>query len=303
MTLLTIFSAPKPFVDPHITIIQRNAIASWCRLGVDVDVILVGDEPGLAETAREFGVRHLAPVDRNKQGTPLVSSIFALARNDSTSHLLAYVNADILLLPDFLTAAHSMMELKKDFLLVTQRWDLDVQESLDFSQGWTERLEQRLRVAGSLHAPAGSDAFVFPRNCFETIPDFAIGRAGWDNWMIYQALRQGWLTVDGTKSITIIHQQHDYAHLPGGQAHHHLPETDENIRLAGGREITRFSLLDTDNRLVNGRLLSRPWNLETLRRAVETYPLLKWNNYSLTAQFTTIFHRLKYKFHPQKENP
>ena len=40
MSFLTIFSAPKKFTDPHIDIIQRNAIQSWQHLGPDVEVIL-----------------------------------------------------------------------------------------------------------------------------------------------------------------------------------------------------------------------------------------------------------------------
>ena len=32
------------------------------------------------------------------------------------------------------------------------------------------------------------------------MPDFAIGRAGWDNWMIYHARQQGWPVIDGTPS-------------------------------------------------------------------------------------------------------
>ena len=30
---ITIFTAPKPFTDPHIDLIQRNAIRSWRDLG------------------------------------------------------------------------------------------------------------------------------------------------------------------------------------------------------------------------------------------------------------------------------
>src|SRR5512139_2983176 len=104
MTLLTVFSAPKPFTDPHIALIQRNAIGSWARLP-ETEVILVGEESGLAETAREFGVKHLADVARNPEGTPLVSSIFSLARQASTSPLLVYVNADILLTSSLVASA------------------------------------------------------------------------------------------------------------------------------------------------------------------------------------------------------
>jgi hypothetical protein len=301
MAYLTIFSAPKPFIDPHIVTIQRNAIRSWRELGVEVDVILVGEEPGLAEAAREMGVKHIPQVTRNEQGTPLVSSIFAAARQESSGPLLAYINADILLLPEFLSTARRMAELADKFILVGQRWDLDVLEEMDFSEGWEANLRQEIASRGRLHPPAGSDYFIYPRKCYQEIPDFAIGRAGWDNWMIYHARKQGWLAVDATRSITIVHQQHDYAHLPEGRSHRRLPETDENNRLAGGREITRFSLLDVDRTLIAGKLHGRSWNAATLRRAIETTPLLAWNNYQLTAQITGLFHRVKYKFGTPKE--
>ena len=296
MAYLTIFSAPKPFSDPHIATIQGNAIRSWLALGADVEVILVGEEQGLAEAARELSVKHIPQVARNEQGTPLVSSIFSAARLNSTGDLLAYINADILLLPEFLSTARRMAELADKFILVGQRWDLDVLAALDFAEGWQANLRQDIEARGMLHPPAGSDYFIFPRMCYQEIPDFAIGRAGWDNWMIFQARKQGWLAVDATRSITIVHQQHDYAHLPEGRSHRQLPETDENNRLAGGREITRFSLLDVDHRLVAGKLHARNWNAATLRRAIETTPLLAWNNYQLTAQITGLFHRIKYKF-------
>ena len=295
MKSLTIFSAPKPFTDPHIATIQRNAIHSWCMLGDQVEVILVGDEEGMAETARELGVNHLSGVACNDQGTPLVSSIFSLARQNSTSPLLAYVNADILVLSDFLSMSLKMQSLAKEFILVGQRWDLEILTGMDFSNDWEKRFRQSILERGKLHPPAGSDYFIFPRSCYQEIPDFAIGRAGWDNWMIYQARRQGWLAVDATRSITIAHQQHDYAHLPGGKPHYKLPETDENIRLAGGHEITRFSLLDVNRRLVAGILRKRNWNGDTFRRYIETFPLLVFNNYRLTQMITSFFQRFKQK--------
>ena len=87
MADLTIFTAPKPFTNPHIALIQRNAIRSWLSLGPQVEVILLGEEDGLAEAAAELGVKHLPEVARNASGTPLVSSMFDLARQHSTSPL------------------------------------------------------------------------------------------------------------------------------------------------------------------------------------------------------------------------
>jgi hypothetical protein len=289
---LTIFSAPKPFTNPHIRTIQRNAIQSWKALGPDVQVILIGQEEGMAETAAEFGVMHLPEVRRNSSGTPLVSSIFELARQACGSPLLAYINADILVLPDFLESARQAASLKLEFLLVGQRWDLDVRTPLDFDRGWLARLQTDLSARGRLHTRGGSDYFIFPRTCFQVIPDFAIGRAGWDNWMIYEARRRGWACVDATRSIQIIHQDHDYSHLPQGQAHYRLPETFDNIRLAGGKR-TIFTLIDTDFRLENGRIELVHTNRQKFLRDVEIFPLIKMHSYGLAQITYAILHPIR----------
>lgn len=288
--LLTIFSAPKPFTVPHIRTIQRNAIRSWLALGPDVQVILIGEEEGLAETAAELGVTHLPNVQRNSSGTPLVSSIFALARQVNDSPLLACINADILLQPNFLEGARQAASLCSQFLLVGQRWDLDVRTELDFSDpDWLTTLQQDLSQRGRLHTRGGSDYFIFPRVCFREIPDFAIGRAGWDNWMIYEARCRGWACVDATETIQIVHQDHDYAHLPQGQAHYRLPETFENVRMAGGRR-TIFTLIDTDARLAGGKIYPAARTPQKFWRDVETFPLVRLKSYPLAQVVYAVFH-------------
>lgn len=292
MPFLTIFTAPKPFDDPFIAILQRNAIESWAHLGSEVEVILIGNEKGIAEAAQEFGVKHLPDVACNEMGTPLVSSIFALARQYSQSTVLVYVNADILFMPDVVTAARQVAEQAEEYLIVGQRWDLDVTERLDFSDDWVGRLQELTAREGKLHPRGGSDYFIFPRACFQSMPDFAIGRAGWDNWMFYEARRRGWALVDATPAIQIVHQNHDYRHLPKGQPHYRLPETRENIRLAGGKRAI-FNLLDADRTLVDGKIQQIRWNAEKFWREMEIFPLVKLHSYPLGQVFFALFHPVK----------
>jgi hypothetical protein len=289
---ITIFTAPKPFTDPHISLIQRNAILSWMHLSDELSVIMVGDEPGMAEFAAETGLLHLPNVERNALGTPLVSSIFTLARQVSTSPLLAYLNADILLTPQFCSVASQVYCQLKQFLIVGQRYDLDVQQALDFAPGWDVNLRKDVQARGRLHPPAGSDYFIFPRTCFTSLPAFTIGRAGWDNWMIYHARIQRIPVIDASQSIMVIHQEHNYAHLPGGQPHYRLPESSENTRLAGGRRAI-FHLEDADYRLQNGQPLRIPLRSRKLAREVEIYPLVRLHSKSLAEIFFAIFHPLK----------
>lgn len=297
MTDLTIFTAPKPFTNPHIAMIQRNAIRSWKQLGnpqpgAQVEVALIGKEEGIAEAAAELGATHLPDVRCNSLGTPLISSMFDLARQLNSGPLLCCINTDIVLLPGFIETAQKIATQFQQFLMVGQRWDLDVLDALNFSMGWEERLRNCLHSNGRLHPRGGSDYFVYPRSCFVHIPDFAIGRAGWDNWMIYEARQRGWPTVDATGSVDIIHQSHDYSHLPDGQPHYRLPETFENTRLAGGKRHI-FHLIDCDRSLQGEKLRLYPASWEKFWREVEIFPLVHLHSEGLGMVFYTLFHPVR----------
>ncbi len=286
---LTIFTAPKPFTDAHIARIQRNAIRSWKALGPDVEVILIGDEEGIAQAAQELNVTHLPEVVRNSYGTPLIRSIFHLARREGAGEFLAYVNADILLLPGFVESVRQVSRQCEKFLIVGQRYDLDVQTDLECAPAWDADLRAAVAERGKLHSANGSDYFVFPRACFSKLPDMAVGRAGWDNWMMYEARRHGWALVDATADIQIVHQSHDYAHLPNGQPHYRLPETDENVRLGGGK-LTIFKLADASRRLQGGALKPVPRTWKRFWREVEIFPLVRLKSRLLGWAAFAVFH-------------
>ena len=292
MPLLTLFTAPKPFTNPHIDLIQRNTLRNWLALGDEVEVVVIGDEPGIAAVCQELGIRHLPDVRCNEMGTPLISSIFDLARTVNDSPFLAYSNADILLLPDFVDAVHCLSAAKTRFLAVGQRYDLDVTETLDFSSGWPAALRARVAANGRLHGQTGSDYFIYPRACFKEIPDFAVGRAGWDNWMLFQSRWQRWPLVDATQAITVIHQSHDYSHLPGGLMHYFQPETAVNLELAGGRR-TIFKLDDMTHHLEGEKLHRKPINWKAFWREVEIFPLVGLHSFILGNLAFAIFHPIR----------
>src|SRR5687768_16791941 len=270
MPLITLFSAPKPFTNPHIAMIQRNAIQSWTLLP-DVEILLLGEEEGLAGAARELGVKHIPNVKCNENGTPLVSSMFQLARENSKSDLLCIINTDMILMPDFLEAARKARTLREKFVLLSQRWDLDVIQSIEFTEGWQNRLQPTVYSQGTLHRPAGSDVFLFPFSTFHEVPNFTIGRAGWDNWMIYKAHKEKWTVIDCTPSVMLVHQNHDYSHLPGGKPHYEHPDTNENIRLAGGEANIRYTILDATRQLVDGKLVRPKMSYLRFMRKVELF--------------------------------
>lgn len=268
MTLLTVFTAPKPFTNPHITTIQRNAIQSWIHLSPEVEVYLMGNEEGMPEIAEAFQIRHFPEVKCSEQGTPKISSMIEIARQNSDAPYLGIINADIMLMPGFVEATRQVGAQTKKFLFLGRRWDLDVDQELKFDPGWEIRLQEDVEKRGVLHGPVGSDYFLFPRDLLADMPDFTIGRSGWDNWTIYHAVKSGWDVVDVTRSAMIVHQNHDYSHLPGGKPHYDLPETKQNIAIAGGVK-TMYSILEANTILVDGKLQPVPMSLPRLLHRLE----------------------------------
>jgi hypothetical protein len=252
--MLTIFTVPKPF-DGHIGVIQRNAIQSWLRLHPACQVLLCGDEAGTADAAATLGADRVPSVETNEFGTPLLSSVFASAESRAQHGLLCYVNADILLLSDFVEAARRVAEAKRRFLVVGQRWDLDVTEPLEFGDPrWENDLRARVDRAGALHPPSGSDYFVYPRGTLGALPAFAVGRPGWDNWMIYRARRDKVPVVDATEATLVIHQNHAYGHVKQAtDGAWEGPEGDRNRDLIGGSDRV-FTLADATHRLTHDGL-------------------------------------------------
>jgi FkbM family methyltransferase len=236
MAPISIFAMPKPFKG-HIDIIQQNAIKSWTFLKPQPEIILLGDEEGTAEIAKKFGLRHIPHIARNAFGTPLLNSIFTVVEANSINSILAYVNADIILMGDFAEAIKTILSNRLDkFLMVGKRWDTDIRNLINFNDTrWEDNLKSLVNQRGTLHAETGVDYFVFPKGGWSNIPPFALGRTAWDNWLIQRAIDLKMHVIDATQATTIIHQNHDYGHIKGGiEEAWNGEEAKLNLALAGG---------------------------------------------------------------------
>jgi hypothetical protein len=266
--MLTIFSVPKSF-SGHIGIIQRNAIKSWSLLHPDCEIILCGDEPGIEEAANEFKAKYLPKIARNEYGTPLLDYVFNKVQQIANHNLICYVNADIILLSDFLEAI-KRIRLRR-FLAVGQRWDMDITQLLDFGQpDWVEQLRSHIA---------------------KDLPAFAVGRPGWDNWVIYNARKLHIPVVDVSRVVTVIHQSHGYSHVyKSKQGTCEGPEGDQNLDLLGDWNHV-FTLLDATH-VMTSKVLLPALGYKYLRRRWQTLPIL---NHS-TRQFVRFLNRIANSF-------
>ena len=260
--MLTIFAVAKPFRGEFATI-QRNAITSWANLRPACQILLLGNEEGLAEVAGETGATHVPEIERNEFGTPLVSSIFSEAEKHARFPLLCYINADILLFSDFLPAVQEIQAWNSRSLIVGQRWDLDIADSLSWETGWEDMVRQRLRTDGRLEPHTGIDYFVFQRGFWGAIPPFSIGRCFWDNWLIFRARTLEAPVVDATKCLTAVHQNHGYCHHPDGESGVFSGVETQRNHALGGALRHGYTLHDATHRLTRSGVQRRlvPYDL------------------------------------------
>ncbi len=264
--MLTIFSTPKPFVG-HIDVIQRNAVRSWQRLHSDVQVILVGDDEGTAEVCEELGVEHIKDVRRNEHGTKYLASVYYQAEERARHKTLCHVNCDIVLMSDFWRAVQKISEIGDRFLMAGRRWDVEIDGPLHFeSADWEAELRGLALNTDKQRPPQWIDYFVFRRGLYSgKLPDFFIGRPGWDNWLLWYPQSVGVPVVDASKVVLAVHQNHDYSYHPDGEEGvWHGEEAQHNYVLL--RTKGEFETLETASYVMSDRGLKRKYRRETVRK-------------------------------------
>jgi hypothetical protein len=229
--MLTLCASPKAFLG-HIGVIQRNAVTSWALLRPRPEILLFGDDPGVAEICREFGLRHVPDVASTESGTPRLDDLLAKADQLATNRVIGYANADIIFLSDFMRAVETVARWRERFLMVGFRCDLDLDHLWDFRQP-EEVLRQLAREKGFQRGASAVDYFVFPRGLYRDMPPFALGRTYWDHWMVWKAQSLGVPVVDASPSVVAIHQNHEYVHPQGRQGVWYGEEAWRNWELAG----------------------------------------------------------------------
>ncbi len=257
--MITIFSTPKAF-NGHIGLIQRNALNNWSLF--DQEIILFCDDPGVGKAAKKYGARHIPKVERTKFGTPIIGSIFHRAQLKASNDLMMYVNTDIVFTRGILETAEYVNSNLDQFLVIGNRYDLNVGHSIKYKGEWPTRWEKRAKKSGVPHSGGGVDYFMFRKGMYKDMPKFALGRGFWDSWLMGRAFKDGVPVIDASDIIFAIHQNHDYMHLPPSAPHRNKrdrwhskgPETNRNNVLRGDckklrKDATHKLIVDSSDNL------------------------------------------------------
>lgn len=205
-SFFTLFSVPNAF-NGVVGKRQYNAIGSWALLKPNPVIFLLGDETGIDEAARVCHCIYMPRIRKNQYGTPIVADAFEqIQRISLPQDVICYVNTDIILMQSWVDILLKVSKKFNQFLMISQRWDIDIDSVLVDKPDWRLNLCARVAREGSLHGKGAIDFFAFRSGLYKDIPPFAIGRSGWDNWLIGEAVRQGIPVVNVTDCTTVVHQ-------------------------------------------------------------------------------------------------
>ena len=241
--MITFFTTAKSFAG-EARQRQFNAVRTWKALHPDVEVILFGRGEGYEQAAHELGMILHPDVETNEKGCPRIDSMFAMARRYGRHALKAYLNCDILVLPDLLDAVSKVPFSR--YLMIGERWGLSVPSELQTTGDWTRQLREELAQTGLPGRITAIDMFLYRGDFWEDVPPMVIGRAGYDNALVYYCRSRRIPVVDMTGWATLIHQEHGYSHLERGRVEVFKgDEAATNVRLAGGWDYL-FTIEDAD---------------------------------------------------------
>ena len=98
-----------------------------------------------------------------------------------------------------------------------------------------------VKTESTKHSCTGIDYFIFKKGMFPKLPEFVVGRWGWDNWLIWKARRHMVPVIDGSKNIIAIHQNHGYKYhnISSIEDSKKGSEAKHNIKLMDGSDLLK----------------------------------------------------------------
>ncbi len=221
---------------------QENTARMYHDLGPFVKSFLAvtSDFPEAVEMWRAAGNTHmLHGIESNIYGTPLFRSIIQQLEASCPSDVpfVGYANADILFDMQLVYTLEAIQAwaASKNSETLTESKNLRLMIS---GQRSNHNLKARLlyhdisKQPSELFEPYALDYFIMTRDLIDwtTIPDYVIGRKGYDNGLNDWAFHRN-LLLDATNTILALHQTTATGNFAGSRGRRRDPEKAYNVKL------------------------------------------------------------------------
>ena len=236
LTLITLFTTFQYYKDKIAY--YRNTIRIWGKLAPFVRPVLyyVHGEDYLVDFARQHGWSVYRCPMVSKGNMPVLRSMFLHAQTiNETTPFYGYANGDILFDRNLVTTLEALKHACDQFkqILVTgQRTDYHFKSDQELHSLSTV---SQLASKGKLHPSYAQDYFISTHSGFpwESIPDFVVGRVGYDNWLVATAINRNFSVIDATATVTALHQTGQDGNEAGRNVKRDIADKYINYHLAG----------------------------------------------------------------------
>ena len=212
---IVFITIPRSFVYPYI-VRQENCLHAIKRYNQNSEIILYSDDDGVDDYARKYG--YITPKIVKKIGNlPLVNQAISFAAEKFPNSKICYINSDILVLDPLI----DILQLIKsnglnEYMLVCRRTEVVLNSVLTYDE--FDYVVENYKKDNSHGRDTAIDFFLFDSSMVNKIdmPDFSVGRPGWDNWLAARARIINIPLIDISDVITIGHQDHLQVHDKSG---------------------------------------------------------------------------------------
>ena len=210
------------------------------------------------QKARNYGW-DILPLKHTFGNLPIIRHMWLDVIEKYQGVFYAYANGDVLFDESLILTLQMLRDtniIQKDPFIIGRRTNYHLNPKEDTLQNLKDIRTIMSKPSAELFIKDAEDYFITTRNGFpwKEIPDFVIGRVGWDNWLVTYALSHYHYVIDATNTITCLHQSSldgNYA----GFTHSYL--LDLNRQLAG--QGFKFNLGKTDCAKVEMTYLKNSW--------------------------------------------
>lgn len=162
--MITVFTTAKPF-DGNDGRNQLAAIRSWRQSKLVDDIFLMGPSDLPDALREELGILHFNDVPLSELGTPMLRQMYDCALQNCRSGWVGYLNADIILPPNFDEVFEKLNhQADKEALVVGERIDFDWPSSADYQTLTYNQIIELAAKEGRPHPPLGTDYFLSSAN-------------------------------------------------------------------------------------------------------------------------------------------
>ncbi len=194
--------------------VHNQTLKNWASLApavLPVLYLMPNDSEYWTRSATELGWQ-LEKVPRTRGGVPIVKDMFNVTAEKYPSPFIGFANADNMFGNSLVETLVGLTKNNKELvhgrmsLIVGRRRGIKEININDTNGEYVDSIAPRL----GLYAKYAQDYFLFGNGGkfhWDRVPDFVVGRLGYDNWLVVMAQRWNITLIDGTQTIHNLHQE------------------------------------------------------------------------------------------------